>query len=216
MKNHQVGLKARGGLTLAAVLALISFSGIASVRAQGRAPNAQTGDPGSLGMSDRDRNLLERETQLRMLEKQRQRTVKTDPKLAFEQIREDFRRIQIVNQEVIRSVSTGNGLDYKYISEASAEIKKRAARLRMNLIFPEGEKNDARQSAPDPEASGLKPSLLALDNLILSFVHNPVFKDAGVVDAKLGGRARRDLDIIIELSDKVRKMAERMKKNNEK
>ncbi len=66
------------------------------------------------------------------------------------------------------------------------------------------------------DVSGLTPSLTALDQLILSFVHNPVFKDAGVVDTKLGGKARRDLDIIIEVSDKVRKIAERMRKNTGK
>lgn len=215
MKNNRMSPKARGCLLIAAVLALMSLSGI-PVQAQARAPNAQTGDPGSMGMSDRDRNLLERETQLRMLEKQRRAPLKTDPRLAFAQIRDDFRRIQIVNQEVMQAVSSGNGLDYKYISEATAEIKKRAARLKLNMVFPESEKEESSRKTPEPDDYNLKPSLVALDNLIFSFVHNPVFRDAGVIDAKLGGKARRDLDIIIELSDKVRKIAERMRKNTEK
>lgn len=215
MKNNRMSPEARGCLLIAAVLALMSLSGI-PVQAQARAPNMQTGDPGSMGMSDRDRNLLERETQLRMLEKRRRATVKTDPRLAFEQIRDDFRRIQIVNKEVMQAVTSGNGLDYKYISEATAEIKKRAARLKLNMVFPEAEKDELLQKTPDTDDYNIKPALAALDNLIFTFVHNPVFRDAGVIDAKLGGKARRDLDIIIELSDKVRKIAERMRKNTEK
>lgn len=213
MKKNRIRPSAMGSLLIAAAaLALISLSGI-PVQAQARAPNLQAGDPGSLGMSDRDRNLLDRETRLRMLEKQRRGPARSDPKLALVQIREDFRRIQVVDNEVMRAVSGNNTLDYKQIAEAAGEIKKCAARLKTNLVFPEGEKDDKSQQSPDPDIAGLKPSLVALDRLILSFVHNPIFKDAGVVDAKLGGKARRDLEIIIELSDKLKKSAERMRKN---
>jgi hypothetical protein len=213
MKKNQISPAAMGSLLIAAAaLALISLSGI-PVQAQARAPNWERGDPGSLGMSDRDRNLLDRETQLRMLEKQRRNPARSDPKLAFVQIKEDFRRIQVVDNEVMRTVSSRSALDYKQIAEAVGEIKKCAARLKTNLVFPEAEKEDAHQEKPDPDTSGLKPSLVALDRLIMSFVHNPIFKDAGVVDAKLGGKARRDLESIIELSDKLKKSAERMRKN---
>jgi hypothetical protein len=212
MKKNQMSPGAMGGLLIAAALALILLSGI-SVQAQVRAPNAQTGDPGQYGMSERDRNLLDRENQLRMLEKQRQRAVKNDPKLAFVQIKEDFRHIQMVDYEMMRAVSSGNGLDYKQIAEAVAEIRKCAARLKINLVFPEAEKDEHRREKTDPDTAGIKPSLAALDALILSFVHNPIFKETGVVDAKLGGKAGRDLDSIVELSDKIRKSAERMRKN---
>lgn len=212
MKKNQMSPGAMGGLLIAAALALIVSSGNPA-QAQVRAPNAQTGDPGQYGMSERDRNLMERENQLRMLEKQRQRAVKNDPKLAFVQIREDFKHIQMVDYEMMRAVSSGNGLDYKQIAEAVAEIRKYAARLKTNLVFPEAEKDEHRREKPDPDTSGVKPALMALDTLILNFVHNPIFKETGVVDAKLGSKAGRDLDSIIELSDKIRKSAERMRKN---
>jgi hypothetical protein len=212
MKKNQISPGAMGGLLIAAALALILLSGIHG-QAQVRAPNAQTGDPGQYGMSERDRNLMDREYQLRMLEKQRQRAVKTDPKLAFVQIKEDFRHIQMVDIEMMRAVTSGNGLDYKQIADSTAEIRKCAARLKTNLVFPEAENDEHQREKTDPDTSGLKPSLMALDTLILSFVHNPIFKETGVVDAKLGGKAGRDLDSIIELSDKIRKSAERIRKN---
>lgn len=213
MKKNRIRPAAMGSLLIAAAaLALLSLTGI-PVQAQARAPNLQAGDPGSLGMSDRDRNLLDRETQLRMLEKQRRSPARSDPKLAFVQIREDFRRIQVVDNEVMRAVVNNKALDYKQIAEAAGEIKKCAARLKTNLVFPEPDGDEQRQERLDPDTAGLKPSLIALDKLILGFVHNPIFKDAGVVDAKLGGKARRDLESIIELSDKLKKSAERMRKN---
>ena len=214
MKKNLMSPGARGGLLRAAALALVLSSGIL-VQAQVRAPTLD-GEPGRSGMSDRDRNLLDRENQLRQLEKHRQRAVKNDPRLAFVQIREDFRHIQIVDYETMRAASSGNGLDYKQIEESMAEIRKCAARLKTNLVFPEAEKEEHRREKSDPDTDGIKPSLAALDTLVLSFVHNPIFKETGVVDAKLGGKAGRDLDSIIELSEKIRKSAERMRKNNMK
>jgi hypothetical protein len=171
------------------------------------------------GISDRDRNILERETQLTMIEKDRQRAVKRDPQLAFAQIKEDFRRLQVLNNDVLRAVSSAREPNYKSISDSAKEIKKRAARLKLNLVFPEAEAE--RERGPErliqaPDTSDLKPSVAALDTLIFSFVTNPVFKETGVVDARLGVKARSDLEAIIELSEKVRKNAEKMSKSASK
>jgi hypothetical protein len=153
------------------------------------------------GISERDRNILERETQLTMIEKDRQRAVKRDPQLSFAQIREDFRRLQVLNNDVMRAVSSGGEPNYKSISDSAKEIRRRAARLKLNLVFPEAEsKEGSPRLTQSPDASDLKPSVEALDTLIFSFVTNPVFKETGVINARLGVKARRDLEAIIELS----------------
>ncbi len=191
-------------------IAVIAFSTFfaTTLRAQQLGPM-----PRPAGLSDRDRNILERETQLTMMEKERRRAIKNDPQLSYAQIREDFRRLQILNNDVMRAVTLSSEPNYKQISDSAREIRKRAARLRLNLVFPEAEKDDGPRLVQPPEASGLKPSLAALDGLIFSFVSNPIFKEVKVVDARLGVKARRDLDGIIELSEKVRKNAEKMSKN---
>ena len=43
------------------------------------------------------------------------------------QVKQDFERIQIARNEIVRTI--GKGLDYKFISEVTGEIKKRASRL---------------------------------------------------------------------------------------
>lgn len=189
-----------------AIVAFITLSATNLYAQQGAIPR-----PG--GLSDRDRNLLERETQLTMIEKERRRFARNDPKLAYSQIREDFRRLQILNNNVMRTVSLSDEPDYKYISDSVREIKKRALRLKINLVFPEAERDEGPRLVESADASDLKPALAALDGLIFSFVTNPVFKETAVVDAKLALKARRDLDGIIELSEKVRKNAERISKS---
>jgi hypothetical protein len=169
------------------------------------------------GLTERDRNILERETQLTMIEKDRQRAVKRDPQLAFAQIKEDFRRLQVLNNDVMRAVSATREPNYKSISDSAKEIRKRAARLKLNLVFPEAEnEQETERLIQTPDTADLKPSVAALDTLIFSFVTNPVFKETGVVDARLGVKARRDLEAIIELSEKVRRNAEKISKSPSK
>jgi hypothetical protein len=210
MTNHRAKPELKGFIYLVATLAFILLSSV-PLCAQGGARDIPPPQP--LGMSERDRNLLDREAQLSMMEKERRRASNPEVRLAFAQIKEDFKRLQIVDLEMMRAVSSGNGLDYKYISDSVREIKKRAARLKLNLVFPEAEKDDKPQVGQEASAPEIKPSLMALDSLILSFVTNPVFKEVGVIDTRLGIKARRDLERIIELSEKVKKSAELMIKN---
>jgi hypothetical protein len=128
-------------------------------------------------------------------------------------IKEDFTRIQVVNNEMMRKIFDDEVLDYKHIYESIGEIRKRATRLRENLMLPETEIVDKsmRTLAPTPSAL-LKDSLLTLDNMIMAFVRNPLFQQPNVVDAKLSAKAGDDLKTIIEFSGGIRKEAEKLSK----
>ena len=162
----------------------------------------------------RYREMQERQLILRMLEKQfRSPAERHEPQLALTQIREDFWHIQVVNKDVAQAVLSGASLDPKFIAKSAAEIKKRAGRLKYNLVLPEPEKGTKRPKAEvGAEPVQLKSSLSALGELILGFVNNPVFKSAGVVDAELSVKARRDLEGIIELSEGIKKSSEILNK----
>lgn len=168
------------------------------------------------GMSERDRNLLDRETQLTLLERGGKPKVKRDPQLLLSQINEDFMRLQAVNNEVKLKISKSITLDFKDISNAATEIKKRSTRLRTNLVFPDSAKEETPKKAPEPDDGQLKVPLLTLDRLIRSFVTNPVFTSAGVINAQLAAEAKADLNAIIDLSDKVKKRADKLSKATEK
>jgi hypothetical protein len=170
------------------------------------------------GMSERDRNLLEREAQLTMVERGGKREVKREPQLLLSQINEDFGRLQAVNNEVKLKISKEATFDFKAISDAAAEIKKRSIRLRTNLVFPDSESKDAREkpSVLEPDSGQLKVSLQTLDRVIKSFVTNPVFTAAGVINAQQAAAAKGDLNTIIDLSDKIKKCADKLNKANGK
>jgi len=128
-------------------------------------------------------------------------------------IKEDFTRIQVVNNEMMRKIFDGEVLDYKHISESIGEIRKRAMRLKENLMLPETEVIDKNMRALAPNQPALlKDSLLTLDNMIMAFVRNPLFQQPNVVDAKLSARAGDELKTIIEFSGGIRKEAEKLSK----
>ena len=131
----------------------------------------------------------------------------------FPQIKEDFSRIQLVNNEMMRKVYDGEGLDYQRISDSIGEIKKRANRLKVNLMLPDGGDDEKSIKVLDaPDTGHVKDSLIMLDTLIMNFVRNPLFQQPGVVDAKLSARASRELKAIIEYSGGVKKGIERLSK----
>lgn len=200
MNNSCSRLITRGvGLTIAIVMVTISAS---SAKAQG-APSPT---------SERGRNLRDREMQITLLERGARESFKREPRLLLQEINEDFARLQAVNNEVKLKNSANIVLDFKYVYDAAGEIKKRSSRLRTNLVFPETARADKREKTSPTE--GLKSQLVKLDRLIRSFVTNPVFTDAGVIDAELAAQARGDLDEIIDLSDKVKKHAANLVKSN--
>ncbi len=199
MNNYCSPLVMKGAvLTIAAALLIISAS---SARAQGSLPGT---------MSERDRNLRDREMQITLMEKGAKGSIKREPQLLLKEINEDFARLQVVNNEIKLKAAANPVLDFSYVSDAAAEIKMRSTRLRTNLVFPESAKGEKREKTPPTE--GLKSQLVTLDRMIRSFVTNPVFTDANVINTELAARARGDLDEIIDLSDTIKKQATKLKK----
>jgi hypothetical protein len=159
-----------------------------------------------------------REMEIKRLEDMRAGRADNSPaaRLAPEQIGEDFRQMQIVNNELMRATFSGGatrGLDYDRISKASTEINRRASRLRTNLRLP-APAHEADQEIAEREIAGekeMRSSLLSLDKLIMGFVNNPAFRKQDVLDAQHSARASRDLSVIIKLSQKIKQRAEKLR-----
>jgi hypothetical protein len=135
------------------------------------------------------------------------------------QMNEDFERIQTVDRDILTAASTDAGLDYKLILAGLVDIRKRAVRLRDTIGLPTASKDEKwKKSVDESNAKELRPALVTLNGFITSFVSNPVLSRNTSVDPALAAKARRDLDGIIDFSDKVRKSVEKMSKaaSNEK
>jgi hypothetical protein len=127
------------------------------------------------------------------------------------QVKEDFERIQVVRNELVRLTSANNALNYKFISDATGEIRKRSNRLKKNLALadPEGGEESKKNGGElDPEQ--MKDALLRLCNRIESFVKSSVFETPGVVDVEGSAKANSDLENMIQLSSNIRKNAQRL------
>jgi hypothetical protein len=127
------------------------------------------------------------------------------------QVKEDFERIQVIRNELVRATSANNSLNYKFISDATGEIRKRSNRLKNNLVLldPAGEeKSQKKEGELEPEQ--MKDALLTLCNRIESFVKSSIFETPGVLDVEGSAKANRDLENMIQLSTNIRKSAQRL------
>lgn len=156
----------------------------------------------------RDRDLRERQFLLRTMRAEPEKPA-PEPRLAVAQIRADFVRLQVVNNELAKAAAGGGALDLKFVARSASEMRKLAARLRDNLALPEAE-GDGERAAPPPEQ--LKPTLTALDRTVLKFAEDLSSWGVKQVDARAASRTRRELEEIIELSGRVKKYSEKMER----
>lgn len=133
-------------------------------------------------------------------------------KALMEQTEEDFTRILTLHNEIARALSSKKDLNYHFVSEATAEIKKRASRVQSTLALGLAADDAPVLAKSDPE---MKDSLIKLCKEIRSFVTNPIIEKPNTVDAQQLIRARRDLESLIQLSGLIKKDADKLSKKNE-
>ena len=138
-----------------------------------------------------------------------------DPKRSqalMDQVSEDFQRILILHNEIVRALSANRSLSYKFISDAAGEIKKRASRLQTSLKLEKpGPTAENRVTGTSVEGMQTKDELLLLCKQIESFVRNPIIEEPGTVDAQQLGNARKDLQSVVEISDAIKKQVDKLK-----
>jgi len=153
----------------------------------------------------------EREMMLALAERYHRSGERREPRLAFAQIKEDFVRLQVINNDLARAVSGKGEIDLKLVAKSVSEIKKRAERLKENLALPEpadDKKSPASAAPADPEQ--LRTALSRLDGIVLRFANNLHAKGVQRFDADASLRLRLDLEAIIGLSERVKKGSEKL------
>ncbi len=170
---------------------------------------AQTvGDPAKAQMQEMDR----RELQLNSVGVDKR---SNDPKRSqamMDQVSEDFQRILTLHNEIVRAIAANRSLSYQFISDATGEIRKRSARLQSSLKLQKPEPTtENRVRGTDLKTIETKDELILLCKQIESFVRNPIIDKPGTVDAQQLGKARRDLQSIVELSEAIKKHVDKQK-----
>lgn len=157
----------------------------------------------------------------RALELQILSPIKTNSvKLAIQkQINDDFRDLQTLNNRMMGDAWARPELDYKYISEMVGQISRKAARLRSNLGLPKSKQeleNKPAQATEISSATEFRKELLTLDRWVMNFVTNPIFRKTSVVNLDLANQASRDLNAVVELSNRLKKVGETLRKQRAK
>jgi hypothetical protein len=140
-----------------------------------------------------------------------------EEKLAMAQIAEDYQRIQLINNRMMSDAMSKSALNFDNIAEVTAEIKRRANRMRENLRLPAPDKTDSVKEPTTTlqvnDAAQMKTALLDLDRSIMSFIKNPIFKNTSVVDLEQATKASSDLTTIIKSSQLLSKEARKLSKS---
>jgi hypothetical protein len=140
-----------------------------------------------------------------------EREFERDKRILLVTLREDFRQLQIVNNELMRRIFLPPSKDAepitpKEIRASLSEIQSRARRLKVNFKLPQVEA-DKRATQDTLREHTLPSRYLILDETVMRFVENPIFQQLRVVDAQLSVQAAEDLDAILRLTDSLRKLA---------
>jgi hypothetical protein len=127
------------------------------------------------------------------------------------QTAEDFDRILTLHNQIARALSSDNQLDYHFVSEATAEIKKRASRVQSSLALRLSQEVAVDlEKAPQPSELPVKDELIKLCQQIRSFVTNPSIANPNTINAEQMTKARKDLETVILLSGRIKKDADKL------
>jgi hypothetical protein len=154
----------------------------------------------------KERDLAERVFLLRNLGKSKNKDPEVSPAtINLQQVKRDFEGMQLANIDILNALASNRPLNHKQISADTSKIKRFASGLKSQLSLPAPERHEANKGQLILQEP-LRATLLQLDAFIVSFVNNPIFENAGfVLNVRHSVQARRDLDNIIDLSDRIRK-----------
>lgn len=195
---------------LAATILFVTVAASVVPRQQGQGPPPP--DKRNPRGPDRSRELREKNLRSAEVGVDLERRDENRRDAVIKQMKEDFKRIQIVRNEMVRSLLAENPLDYKLIVDETGEINERAGRLKSYLVAPAPEEPDkAQPNRTDYGEEGMKSELIQLCNRIAYFIDNPTVKNPETIDVEQSARARGDLSIIVELSANIKRNAERLR-----
>ena len=136
-------------------------------------------------------------------------------KALMEQTEEDFNRILTRHNEIARVLSSAKPFDYHFISEATAEINKRAHRLQSSLGLAQlPEETAVVEKTDEIDDAHMKDAVIKMCQQIRRFVTNPVIENPNLVDAENLSTARRDLESLIQTSGHIKKEADKLQKKH--
>ena len=183
---------------------------------------AQTPPPVADNASPSDRSLKDRSIEMERIKREESKSVVTGKpgealaETKFNEIKEDFERIQVAQREIVSAYQKTEKIDYKLIAASAEQIGKRGTRLSLNL-FPDTQRKEDKKKdkkkisepAREPRVvpSDIRTLIAEMDNTLALFVANAMFSNSRVVNAADHAKAKADLEHIIGMSAKLQELA---------
>jgi hypothetical protein len=218
MKFRMISVNHLAGCVAAGVFSLCVAGSTLAQRAPA-GPPAGAGPPPNNNPNLDDRQRQVDETRLRSAEMDVGAEGANQKRLqaAIVNMKEDFRRIQVVRNDIARNLVARKPLDYNLIAVQTAEINKRANRLNVYMLARAPE--DKEQNNPSElKSEEMIDALVKLCKLIDGFTENPALKNAATVEAKEIEKAKedkakadRDLLAIMKLSESIQRKSDSLK-----
>lgn len=170
-------------------------------------PAQSTAEQAAKNARDRFSDIKIRSIEMERMKREANKpTVKENFTLRFPEIKEDFERIQKINDDLFKSSAAKTPLDNSAVSKSVSEINRRAVRLRSNLFSTEAEqkKETRNKLLINTDLPDVKTLLAALDKSINRFVHSSLFQNINVVNMADSLKAQKDLETVIDISSRIK------------
>ncbi len=130
--------------------------------------------------------------------------------IKFAEIKEDFENIQKLQNQIIKSYTTGKKINFGKISDSATELSKKAHRLDLNLFGAELDNPSKTKSKNEVREKSIRDLIVELDAAVGNFVSNPIFTNNKLIDSKMSEKAQIDLQKITKLSETLSKEAKKL------
>jgi hypothetical protein len=121
------------------------------------------------------------------------------------QVKKDFEDLQAAYNRIVIAMASKQRLDHDSVMASVADVHRCAARLKDNLALPQTKGDEGAAARVGSPPARMEESLMTLRKHIYDFVTNPLFEAAAGLDVVQAGKAARDLERIIELSEGIRR-----------
>jgi cell fate (sporulation/competence/biofilm development) regulator YlbF (YheA/YmcA/DUF963 family) len=136
--------------------------------------------------------------------------------IKYAEIKKDFESIQKLQNQIVKTYTTGKKIRYEEIGKLSLEINKSALRLNSNLFVTSNtEKTELKEEkkAETKVLKSVRDLIVDLDNSIGSFAKSPMFQNLKIVDPTISEKTGNNLAQIIKLSAALNQASDKMAKN---
>ena len=202
-------VRANGQLIGIVLICTVSLCfGARSVSSQVLGGQADAAGPFSASLERRQAEQNLRALPQRIREKREQNF--KDPRV-LKQMNEDFLMLQTIQAEMAKTFAAGGLHQSSKLKESSADVRRRATRLRSLLLLSEEPEDFEIRLESSPTIESLNDRAFQLCLEISRFTENPMFRANGVITARQVTEAAKALDTVIALAEAIQKELSRVR-----